>query len=1519
MFFRIAAKDRRRGESRRAEDRRRRRLRPTLLVLEERKLLSGIVVNNPTDTPVTGEIDLRQAIGMANMNGGIETITFDSTVFGTAQTIELASGQLELSDTTGTETITGPSGGLTISGGNASRVFQVDEGVTASITGLTISGGQAAGNGGGVNNSGTLTLTDCTVSGNTAVYGAGTALGGGIYNNGTLTLTGSTITANRASGYYFASFGGGLFNSGTLTVTGSTIAANFALFTGGGGIWNSGGTATLTDTIVAGNTAGSRVFDLNGTVAGAYDLIGADSGEPVNGVDGNLVGVADPELGTLGNYGGPTETIPLLPGSPAIDAGTSAGAPATDQRGEPRVGAVDIGAFESQGFTMTPVAGSTPQAAAIGAAFADPLAVAVTANNPVEPVDGGVVGFVADPAANGASAILLAPSAVIAGGQAGVTGGPNDVDGSYTVTASGPGLAPASFALTNTGPVFTKLVVNATSGAFFAGAGLLTLPLAVDFANADRSGNAKIRFDPGVFGASQTITLTGAQLELSNTSEAETITGPAAGVTVSGGGLSGVFQVDKGVIASFSGLTITGGNTAGNGGGLYNDGGTVTLTDCTVSGNSSTLSSVAGGGGGVATASGTTTLYDCTVSGNSAARDGGGLIVLGGTMTLFNCTVVGNSSVFDGGGVSTLGGTMTLADCTVTGNSIVANFGGGVANYGGTATLTDTIVAENSSSSSPNDIGGTVAGTHDLIGTGGSGGLVDGVDGNLVGVADPGLGTLGDYGGPTETIPLLPGSPAIDAGTPAGAPAADQRGEPRFGAVDIGAFESQGFKTAQVAGSTPQAVVIGAAFIPLAVAVTANNPVEPVDGGVVRFAAGPAANGASAILLAPSAVIAGGQASVIGGPNNVDGSYTVTASAQGLAPVSFALTNTGAVRTKLVVNATSNGFFAGPGLLSLREAVAFANTDSSGNANISFDPRVFRAPQTITLTGAPLELSNTSEAETITGPAAGVTISGGGLSQVLLVDKAVQARVSGLAFVDGIATYGGAVANLGRLDMVNCRFEDNVTMPAIARSGGFVFSLQGGGAAIANEAGATLTMTGCTLTGNSTSDGGGSGGAILNQGTAALIDCSLSGNIAPDGGAIMNAGGTLALIGCRLEDNTAPPVNFSYGGTGASGPSSGGAILNSNGRLSLVDCTLTGNSANDGGAIDNQASYGVSALSLIDCTLSGNTAVVYDGFNIQQPAGGAIANLASAGGQATLSLIGCKLTGNTAGTGGGYGGALSSYGSSSGGEATVSLKDCTLKGNATGGTGGAVYAASGTLIMDGCTIAGNSAGQTGGGASISGTATLSNCTIRGNTSQDGGGVAVYGTSQLSMSACTVSGNTATGKGGGLYVQGLVVTYGYFGTYTSGPASLTLSAVTVSGNSAAQGGGIFNAGTVTATNITLRGNSAATGGGIDNVAGATATISGSTIANNVASGEGGGVANAGTITLTDTGIRGNTASGEGGGVYNSGTAALVDCQVSGNSAASGGGIYAVPGGTVTLTGTQVIHNKKNDIVGTVTEA
>src|SRR5437762_9008218 len=91
------------------------RVRPALEALEDRWVPSTtIVVNNPTDTPVLGQTDLRQAIVQANTNGGDQAIVFDSTVFNTAKTITLTGGQLELSDPTGTETITGPAAGVTV-------------------------------------------------------------------------------------------------------------------------------------------------------------------------------------------------------------------------------------------------------------------------------------------------------------------------------------------------------------------------------------------------------------------------------------------------------------------------------------------------------------------------------------------------------------------------------------------------------------------------------------------------------------------------------------------------------------------------------------------------------------------------------------------------------------------------------------------------------------------------------------------------------------------------------------------------------------------------------------------------------------------------------------------------------------------------------------------------------------------------------------------------------------------------------------------------------------------------------------------------------------------------------------------------------------------------------------------------------------------------------------------------------------------------------------------------------------
>ena len=248
-----------------SRQRQRWRMQPTLLVLEDKRLLSTIVVNNPTDTPKTGQTDLRQAIALANTNGGTETITFDKTVFKTPQTINLTGGQLELSDTTGTVTITGPKAGVTASAGGLSRVFEVDANVTASISGMTITGGNVgyagygASGGGGLANFGTTTLTGCTITGNTSYTG------GGLYNGGTTTLNGCVISDNSTSSYFGQ--GGGMLNRGAATLDDCTVSGNTARF--GGGLYAADffatGSTTLTGCTISNNTA-------NGVGGGAFLL-----------------------------------------------------------------------------------------------------------------------------------------------------------------------------------------------------------------------------------------------------------------------------------------------------------------------------------------------------------------------------------------------------------------------------------------------------------------------------------------------------------------------------------------------------------------------------------------------------------------------------------------------------------------------------------------------------------------------------------------------------------------------------------------------------------------------------------------------------------------------------------------------------------------------------------------------------------------------------------------------------------------------------------------------------------------------------------------------------------------------------------------------------------------------------------------------------------------------------------------------------------------------------------------------
>ena len=292
-----------------------------------------------------------------------------------------------------------------------------------------------------------------------------------------------------------------------------------------------------------------------------------------------------------------------------------------------------------------------------------------------------------------------------------------------------------------------------------------------------------------------------------------------------------IFQIPLGSTATISGLTLTNalaGNEAVNnsgvatifncvisgnfGDGIHNNG-TLTLTGATVSGNQLGVSNDAGAetivgstisgnfASGVENSdSGTLTIIGSTISGNTG-NSGGGIQANAGHLTVVNSTIAGNSADNNGGGIdAAFGSYLTVIDSTISGNSAAA--GGGVYQGSGyTVYLNGTIVAANSGGDLGVESGFLLSGSHDLIGDGSDGGmLASSQSGTTLSPLNPHLSPLGFFGGPTQTMALLQGSPAFGNG--ADFPiqdtggnditSTDQRGitRPQSNSFDIGAFQS---------------------------------------------------------------------------------------------------------------------------------------------------------------------------------------------------------------------------------------------------------------------------------------------------------------------------------------------------------------------------------------------------------------------------------------------------------------------------------------------------------------------------------------------------------------------------------------------------------------------------------------------------------------------------------------------------------------------------------------------------------
>ncbi len=247
---------------------------------------------------------LRSALLTASTNGATgDIIQFSSTLVG--QTITLVLGELPNGSTAADPLRIDGLGAssLTISGNNASRIFNVVATNDVAIPGLTLVDGTSlpATSGGAILNNGTLTINNYMISGNTS-----DTAGGAISNSGVLTVNYSTISENTAGGG--SGIGGGIASSGSLAIESSTITGNSAdadgvhsagaarinnsMFSGnmagnsGGAIENSGILMSITNSTLAGNTVslnGGAIDNSSGTLTIGNSTISGNMADSYGG------------------------------------------------------------------------------------------------------------------------------------------------------------------------------------------------------------------------------------------------------------------------------------------------------------------------------------------------------------------------------------------------------------------------------------------------------------------------------------------------------------------------------------------------------------------------------------------------------------------------------------------------------------------------------------------------------------------------------------------------------------------------------------------------------------------------------------------------------------------------------------------------------------------------------------------------------------------------------------------------------------------------------------------------------------------------------------------------------------------------------------------------------------------------------------------------------------------------------------------------------------------------------------
>ena len=550
------------------------------------------------------DCSLREAIAVVNSGDTINVPIGTYTL--TLGTDLVISTSLTLSGAGSGDTIIQAA---TSSADATSRVFDITGG-TVSISGVTIQNGNTSGQGGGILNSGSLSLTASTVSGSSGTFG------GGIRNSGTMTLTASTVSGNATE---FG--GGGIINIGTLTLTDSTVVGNTA--TGDAGGIRNDGTLTLTNSTISGNTGNGN----GGGILNNLATVTVTSGSTVSGNTAGLNGGGIHNNGGILNVSNSTVTCNMASvtggggiyikddGTLTLTDSTVSGNTANISNG----GGIMIESAGTGTLLNSTVSGNTAEQNGGG------ISNTGTLNLTNSTVSGNTANFIGGGGIYNAGTLTMTNGSVTGNSAAFVGGGIYNPSGTLTLTNS-------------------TVSGNTASG---SGGGIFQSGGTVELTDSTVSGNTGSN-GGGIFTTS-TLTLT-----------ASTVSGNTAS-TGSGGG---IFKSGSSSTLTLTNSTVSGNTAAGiKGGGIYAVGGIVTLTNSTVSGNTANTS-----GGGISNFV-TLTLTNSTVSGNTAGDDGGGIYNSGGTLTLTNSTITENTAQAGGGGIGHVSGTTELVNTIIAVNS----------------------------------------------------------------------------------------------------------------------------------------------------------------------------------------------------------------------------------------------------------------------------------------------------------------------------------------------------------------------------------------------------------------------------------------------------------------------------------------------------------------------------------------------------------------------------------------------------------------------------------------------------------------------------------------------------------------------------------------------------------------------------------------------------------------------------------------------------------------------------------